>query len=133
MTYKRIAIFLTLALLVFTACETATSNVGQDAVNVGQDAVDNKQPDLELLEGWGWERDEFGISYIVGRVRNNSDKEYSYAEINFVLLDADGAQVGSTFDNVTDLQPGVTWKFRAMVFEDDAATAKVTELSGSDW
>lgn len=107
--------------VIFIACAPTTTNVGDGATTAA---------DLELLKGWGWEHSEYGARYLVGTVRNNTDKSYGYVQITFALLDADGAQVGSTFTNVNDLQPHTDWRFRAGVLEGAARKAKVTEITG---
>ena len=50
--------------------------------------------------------------------------------MKFDLLDGSGARVGTAFDNIADLKPGETWKFKALVLEDSATTAKFSEATG---
>ncbi len=83
-----------------------------------------------ILEDFNWEQGEFGSRYIVGIVVNESDRQYDYVQVSINLYDGSDVQVGSTFDNVNNLEPGGTWRFRALVFEDTATSAKVVELSG---
>ncbi len=83
-----------------------------------------------VVEDWRYETGEFGTGMIVGTVVNNTDKEYSYVQIEFNLYDSDGAQVGSTFANVANLEPHGKWKFEAMVLEDSATQAKLKDITG---
>ncbi len=107
--------------IVFIGC-TATSNVGGGS---------ERDSEVDLYLGrWGWETSEYGSNYIVGTVKNQSDRTFSSVSISFVLLDASDAQVGSTSDYTSDLAPGRTWKFKALVFDDDAVVAVVSELTG---
>jgi hypothetical protein len=83
---------------------------------------------LELIDSKAIARD-YGWS-IVGHVRNNATRTYSYAQISFSLYDKAGNQVGSAFANINNLESGGTWKFEALVAENGATTWKFKELSG---
>ena len=111
--------FLVLAVI---GCE-ATSNVPGGSIE------SDSQVDL-YLGNWDWETTEYGTRYLVGTVKNQSDRTFGYVQISFVLLDANDVQVGSTMDLTNDLTPGRTWKFKAIVFDDDAVIASVSELTG---
>ena len=88
-------------------------------------------PERGLVLGeWGWETGDFGIRYVTGIVTNESSSPYSFVSISVNLYDLDDNQVGSTLDNISNLAAGGTWKWRAVVLEDDARRARVTELSG---
>lgn len=84
---------------------------------------------LEVVD-FDWKVGEFGNKYLVGTVKNNSDKQYSYVQVEFNLYDESGVQVGSTFANVNNLEPYGTWKFEAIVIEDNATRAKLKGVSG---
>ncbi len=75
-------------------------------------------------------KDEFGTRYVVGTVKNNTDKEYSYVQVEINLYDDSGAQVGSTLDNTNNLEPGGTWKFKAVIMEDNATKYRIKDISG---
>lgn len=74
--------------------------------------------------------DEFGIRYVVGSVRNNTNHTYAYVQIGINLYDDSGAQVGSTMDNTNNLEPGGIWKFEAMIWDDEATHYKIIDVSG---
>lgn len=84
---------------------------------------------LEVVD-FDWKVGEFGNKYLVGTVKNNSGKQYSYAQVEFNLYDESGAQVGSTLANVNNLEPYGMWKFEAIVIEDKATRAKLKGVSG---
>ena len=102
------------------------------ATSVPRRVVATKVPDLVLLE-YEWQQDGGLLRYIVGSVRNQSAKQYKYVQVQFSLYDKDGAQVGSAFDNVSNLEANGLWKFKAIVLEDSAVKAKLAELTGSRW
>ncbi len=68
---------------------------------------------------------------ITGIVENRRGKNLRYVEITFNLYDDSGAQVGTAFANVTGLEAGGRWKFKAIVLRTDAKKYKLTELSGN--
>ena len=75
--------------------------------------------------------DEYGTIYIEGEIKNNSDKTYSYAQVTFNLYDEDGAQLGSAMDNINNLEPNGTWKYKAMAYStEEIATYKFIEITG---
>lgn len=84
---------------------------------------------LEILD-WDWKKGEFGIRTIQGTIRNNTSKKYSYLQITINLYDSSDNQVGNTLANICDLEPHGTWQFEAIVLEDSAVSAKITDLSG---
>jgi hypothetical protein len=59
--------------------------------------------------------------YIVGTVKNNTPKEYELVKIEFILFDQSGAQVGTSFDSITNLAPYATWKFKASISAENAS------------
>ena len=77
-----------------------------------QPGVDRE--DLELIESKGIKKES--LTEVVGRIRNNTKRTYSYVQVTFRLYDSQGDQVGSAMANVNGLEPGGTWKFKAVCF-----------------
>lgn len=121
------ALILLLAIVIVIVEGGATPTTTQKSA-VRQEAAVRK-PDLELMED-KVERDEYGNRYIVGTVKNNRNRKYSYAQITFTLHDESGAQVGTALDNINNLEAGGVWRFKAVVLEDNASKYKLSELSG---
>ena len=129
--FKKI-IFLIFAFIIILA---AIGSCGDDtkpttqAVNqpVTQTAKEEK-PDLELLESKKMNKDS--LKYVVGKIKNNSNKQYSYVQVEINLYDNNDNQVGSTLANVNNLEPGGTWKFEALIFEEKATKYKIKEITG---
>lgn len=88
----------------------------------------SEKPDLQVtstttkIEGY--------VNYIVGTVKNNTNKTYSYVQVEFNLYDGSGAQVGSTFDNINNLEPNGIWKFKAIITDDNAKNYKLKGVTG---
>ena len=88
---------------------------------------------LTLEEGYSGKADEYGISYqIDGYVTNNTDRDYSYVEIEFTAYDKDGNTLGTCLDNNSGLEKGGRWKFSASCLENvnEIANFKLKDLSG---
>ena len=69
--------------------------------------------------------------YIEGTIKNNTDKKYSYVQVTFNLYDESGAQIGTAIDNINNLEPNGTWKFKALGSEGkNVASYKFVEITG---
>lgn len=90
------------------------------------EAIVNR-PKLEVLEYNGMQD---GYSrYIVGKIKNNSKKIYSYVQVSINLY-YKGNLVGSTMDNINNLEPGTTWEFKAIIFEKEVDEFKIMDVNG---
>lgn len=115
----------------------ALGSAGGDNKDQGAGTKDNtstpavsdkaKVPDLEITEH-SVLQEEYS-AYIVGKVKNNTNKQYGYVQVEVNLYDADGDQVGSAIDNTNNLEPGGTWKFKAIAFE-EFDSYKIKDVSG---
>lgn len=85
------------------------------------------RPDLEVISA-GDESDGY-FRYVVGEIRNNSAKSYSYVQVEIGLYQGDNL-VGSTLDNVNNLEPGQTWHFKALVTDNTSDNYKITNITG---
>ncbi len=97
--------------------------------NTSTPAVSDKAkvPDLEITEH-SVLQEEYS-AYIVGKVKNNTNKQYGYVQVEVNLYDADGDQVGSAMDNTNNLEPGGSWKFKAITLE-EFDSYKIKDVSG---
>lgn len=88
-------------------------------------------PDLEV-SNLKWEWSKADNLYVVGTVRNRSDRTYSYVMVEVKLYDKYNNVIGSTWDNISDLDAGEVWRFRAIVWgdEDRVAYGKVASVVG---
>lgn len=75
--------------------------------------------------------DSLGTTYIKGEIKNNTDKSYSYVQVTFNLYDADGAQLGTAVDNINNLEPNATWKYKALgLITEKVSSYKLVEITG---
>lgn len=99
--------------------------------NVTGTTQTQQQEKFTLLDGHTGRSDSFSY-YIEGSVKNNTDKAYSYVSITFNVYDADGAQLGTAYDNINNLEANGTWKFKAVKLSDadKVASYKLVEIKG---
>jgi len=86
------------------------------------------KPDLEVIQHKTIS-DEF-CQYVTGMVKNNTKKTYSYVQVEINLFDQYDNLVGSTLDNVNNLEPGQTWSFKAVIIKDDVVAYKIAGITG---
>lgn len=85
-----------------------------------------------LQEGYNGYSDGYGY-YIEGTITNNTDKQYSYAQVTFNLYDKDENQLGTAVANINNLDANANWKFKAIGLITDAkavSSYKLTEITG---
>ena len=86
------------------------------------DDVEKEQKERFTHEVTKEYNNSIGEHYIEGTVKNETDKEYSYVQIEFVCYDADGNNLGTAIDNTNNLLANETWKFKAMGLFTDKTT-----------
>ena len=91
------------------------------------DRTKRKKEDLEVLEH-SVVQDGY-LSYVVGKIKNNTNRTYSYVQVSINLYKGK-SQAGSTLANVNNLEPGGTWEFKAMVTNTDATSYKIVDVTG---
>lgn len=132
---KTLNAFLTLLTLsaVFIFAAGCCGVTEKEYVSGGSASVDpqptssSRGGQLEILNSefeWG----QFGNLYVVGTAKNVGDKTLSYAQIDVKFYDNDGALLQTMLDNIRDLGPGETWKFKVIypdIDTQDVASFKI--------
>ena len=83
---------------------------------------------LEIIKDDWCYIEEFDSRGVCGIVSNKTDKTVRFATVRISLYDASGVQVGSTLDNVENLEPHGKYKFKAPVIEEDAVKYKILRI-----
>ena len=110
--------------------------IGIGALASGGDTEVNSNEVKEATEKFTLVSDEMttdsiGSCYIEGTIQNNTDKNYSYVQVTFNLYDKDGAQLGTAMDNINNLEPNATWKYKAMgLTTEKVHSYKFVEITG---
>jgi hypothetical protein len=73
---------------------------------------------------------EYGDRSVVGTIKNNTSRTYDYVSVEINLYDSAGNLVGSTLDNVNNLEPEGKWNFEALILEENATKYKIVKISG---
>ena len=75
--------------------------------------------------------DSIGSCYIEGTIQNNTDKSYTYVDVRFNIYDAKGNQLGTAIDNINNLEPNATWKYKAIgLTTEKVHSYKFVEITG---
>lgn len=88
-----------------------------------------KKPNLEVTEHHPCTGD-FGARMVCGTVVNNTNRTIGYAQVEINLYDSEGSLVDSTLDNINNLEPNGTWKFKAPILEDNVSNYKIKDVTG---
>ncbi len=82
-----------------------------------------------IVEHFELQMSGHGYGKIIGTLTNATNKQFSYAQVEFNLYDETGAQVGSTLANINNLEAGGRWNFEAGVLEARAVEAKLKGIT----
>lgn len=85
----------------------------------------NPKEELVLLDGHKGQRDGDYTYEVIGSIKNNTDKEYSYVAVEFYAYDADGNMLDTCIANNSGLEANGTWKFRASCWLTDGNAKQV--------
>ena len=129
---KKKALVLLVGLLaasaVFARCGVSqTTQTATNGTGTTQTEQKEKKEDLEVLEH-SVVQDGY-LSYVVGKIKNNTNRTYSYVQVSINLYKGE-SQAGSTLANVNNLEPGGTGEFKAMVTNTDATSYKIVDVTG---
>lgn len=108
------------------------SSMGDDNTSPDNEMMETtKTESLTLEDGYTGGLDEYGLYYIKGYVKNNTDKEYDYVAIEFTTYDAEGNTLGSCYTNNSGLEANGRWKFEALCLEEEEniASFKLKEIT----
>ena len=106
-------VLVTMILLV-TGCEVDLFD--DESVTDSTSSIDSKEKKEKFTnEVTSQYSDDAGFAYYVeGTVKNNTNKDYSYLQIEFVCYDTEGNNLGTALDNTNNLLADQTWKYKAM-------------------
>ncbi|MBU9722633.1 MULTISPECIES: FxLYD domain-containing protein [Bacillaceae] len=74
--------------------------------------------------------DEYGSTYVTGRIRNDSEYTLDYLTIDINVLDEEGTIVASTLDIVEGIKPGQMWLFKAYYFDVEGHSFDIIRVQG---
>lgn len=120
-----------------TSTGSSTSSSTDSAEQSDNTAADSsEQESQQSQEKYAVEEGEVDTSnpymwQISGTVTNNSGRDLSYIQVEYVLYDSDGAQIGNAYDNANNLKAGGVWKYNAAgtVAPDEVASYELTDIT----
>ena len=95
-------------IFLFVACSISSSEG-----NSNTNSIEEKKEKF-VVEGEIEETSEYDSPTFKGLIRNNTNKEMEYVQIEITLYDAENNQIGSALDNTNNLKAGGGWKFTAI-------------------
>jgi hypothetical protein len=69
------------------------------------------------------------LVYAVGKLRNTSDHQRFGVKVELDVFNAENEKVGTATDYAQTIDPGKEWKFKALVTDRSAKTAKLTAVT----
>lgn len=114
-----------------TSKNTGATNTAKETENsVEETASEEESKAKAKLEVLSYDSvSEKYTRYVVGEIKNNTDKSYSYVQVSINLYN-DDVLVGSTLANVNNLGPGEVWSFKAPILYDNCNKFKIEEVTG---
>lgn len=107
-----------LATLLIVALAASVPLVGCGTTGESGESTSSKQEEKKTadltLEGKIEESMEYDMPKFNGVIKNNTDHDMDYVEINITIYDKDDAQIGTALANTNNLKAGGTWKFEAI-------------------
>ena len=117
--YKKVWFWAIIIFVVIIAASSGGSETSSSSSSNTETTQTSKKEALVLEEGHHGAPDEYGVAYYIeGYVKNNTDKDYSYVQIEFTAYDAEGNTIDSCIDNNSGLEANGRWKFKAMCLTD---------------
>ena len=106
------------------------TRTSRTSFSTGTPPASEAEPEIKkaTLVEWNWKNEEYS-TYLVGTVRNNTAEELSYVSVEFNLYDKQDNQIGTASDVISGIDPYGTWRFKALVTEEDAHSARLKELN----
>jgi len=68
------------------------------------------------------------LTYAMGSLKNETDKQRFGVTVELDLLDANGKKLGSTKDYAAVIEPRAEWKFHELLVQKNVASARVADI-----
>jgi hypothetical protein len=70
-----------------------------------------------------------GTRMLTGIVKNPTNRQFRYVEVEFNLYNKSGSQVGTTIATMNNLEPGGVWTFEAPISQTDVMEAQLKNVT----
>lgn len=75
-------------------------------------------------------KDEFSYS-VEYTLINDTEETFDYIQLNADVFDSAGTKLGNNMTNITEVQPGQTFKLKLDLYQEGAASYKLTKISST--
>lgn len=75
-------------------------------------------------------KDEFSYS-VEYTLLNDTGETFDYIQVDYDVFDANGVKLGNNFTNITDVTNGQTFKIKLDLYQEGAASYKITSISSN--
>lgn len=117
---KKLATLLVVALAATMAFGVTGCGTSGES-GTGESKQEEKKVEDLTLEGEMETSVEYDMPKFNGTIKNNTDHDMEYVEINIILYDKDDAQIGTALANTNNLKAGGSWKFEAVGIDPNCA------------
>jgi hypothetical protein len=97
------------------------ASTGQETKPVDQSDLVGSDVTLEKTAGTS-------LVYAVGTVMNSAKRQRFGVKVELALLDAAGQKLGTATDYRQVLEPGVQWRFKALIVDSKAVSARLESI-----
>ncbi len=126
-----IVVIVIIVIVVVGSISDGNSNSNNSQTSKKTNTVTKQEP-LVLEDGHTGAPDEYGMAYYIeGYIKNTTDKEFSYVQVEFISYDSEGNTLGTCLDNNSGLEANGRWKFKAICTSDadKIASYKLKEIT----
>ena len=97
-----------------------------------QTGTTETKEDISLLDGHTGKAESKYSYEITGTLKNNTNDDYSYVQVEFYAYDKDGNMLDTCLGNNSGLEANGTWKFTASCFFSDGNAKDVVSYKLQD-
>lgn len=110
--------------------EVAKETGAAETTETEATSVAETEAKKEKLEIISYENlNEGSLRYVTGQVKNNTDKNYSYVQIEIKMY-KDDVVLGTALDNMNNLGPEETWQFKALITDNSCNRYTIVGVTG---
>lgn len=118
-------IWIVIILVVVGIAVVASMTGGESDSSNNPTGTTDKTEKISLLDGYTGKVDSEYSYEITGTLKNNTNKNYSYVQIEFYVYDEAGNMLDTCLGNNSGLEANGTWKFTASCFFGNGDSHKV--------
>ncbi|WP_425447549.1 FxLYD domain-containing protein [Dethiothermospora halolimnae] len=129
MKVTKVIILLIISLFLTSCNKTKPLEKNETKIKSNREVESKRKIDgFEVLEDDLVNKDSYSI--ITGKIKNSTDREYEYLEVNISLFDNEGNKVDTTKDVIENIKIDDIWKFKAVVWDENIEEYNIDSIEG---